>query len=94
MPSLFLMLQSEIDEDAARGALRSIDDAGPEALDVLLPGLDSDDRRIRFYAMFLIGKIGPQAKPAIPKLESMLTETESGRFRETIQQAIDRIKSE
>lgn len=94
VPSLFLMLQSEIDEDAARGALRSIDDAGPEALDVLLSGLDSDDRRIRFYAMFLIGKIGPQAKPAIPKLESMLNETESGRFRETIQQAIDRIKSE
>ena len=92
--SLFLMLQNEVDEEAARGALRSIDDAGPEALDVLLSGLDSEDRRIRFYAMFLIGKIGPDAKPAIPKLEAMLGQTDSGRFRETIQQAIDRIKAE
>lgn len=94
VPRLFVMLESEEDEEAARSALRSIDDAGPEALEVLLKGLDSKDPRVRFYAMFLIGKIGPPAKEAVPKLEKMLDDSESSRFRETIQQAITRIQSE
>jgi len=94
VPDLFLMLRSEVDEEAARNALRAIDDAGPEALEVLMQGLESKDRRIRFYAMFLIGKIGPAAEPAIPKLQELLSDSESGRFRETIQQAIDRIQSQ
>jgi len=94
VPDLFRMLRSEVDEEAARNALRAIDDAGPEALEVLMQGLESQDRRIRFYAMFLIGKIGPAAEPAIPKLQELLSDSESGRFRETIQQAIDRIQSQ
>ena len=89
---LFRLLDSEEDEEAARDALKAIDDVGPEALEVLMNGLDSDDRRIRFYAMYLIGKIGPAAEVAIPKLEAMLQDSDSGRFRETIQQAIDRIQ--
>ncbi|MEC8474978.1 MAG: HEAT repeat domain-containing protein [Planctomycetota bacterium] len=88
---LFLMLQSDEDEDAARSALKAIDDAGPDSLEVLLKGLDSDDRGIRFYAMFLIGKIGPEASAALPKLRAMLEDSDSSRFRETIQQAINRI---
>ena len=66
VPVLFKMLDSEQDQDAARGALRSMDDAGPEAVDVLIEGLESDDRRRRYYAMFLLGKIGPAAKDAVP----------------------------
>ena len=89
---LFLMLQSDEDEDAARSALKTIDDAGPDSLEVLLKGLDSDDRGIRLYAMFLIGKIGSEASAALPKLRAMLEDSDSSRFRETIQQAINRIE--
>lgn len=89
---LFLMLQSDEDEDAARSALKAIDDAGPDSLEVLLKGLDSDDRGIRLYAMFLIGKIGSEASAALPKLRAMLEDSDSSRFRETIQQAINRIE--
>ena len=64
VPVLFKMLASEEDVDAARGALRGIDDAGPNAVPVLMEGLESEDRRLRFYAMFLIGKVGPDAKEA------------------------------
>lgn len=92
VPVLFNMLSSEEDEEIARNALREIDSAGPEALDVLLNGLGSEDRRIRFYAMFLIGKIGPEAKVAIPRLREMMNDSDSGRFKETIQQSINRIE--
>lgn len=94
VPDLFLMLNSEEDEAAARDALKAIDEVGLNALDVLMGGLDSDDRGIRFYAMYLIGKIGPDAEIAAPKLEAMLKNSDSGRFRETIQQALERIQPE
>ncbi len=78
----------------ARGALRSIDDAGPEAVDVLIEGLESDDRRRRYYAMFLLGKIGPAAKDAVPLLKRLLDETDSQRFKGSIQRTIDQIEAE
>ena len=34
----------QIGQDAARGALRAIDDAGPEAVPVLIEGLEAEDR--------------------------------------------------
>jgi len=86
------MLSSSDDVDSARAALRAIDDAGPDAVPILMEGLQSEDRRLRFYAMFLIGKVGPGAKDALPILNRFLEETDSSRFRESIQQAIDRIE--
>jgi hypothetical protein len=59
---------------------------------VLLEGLQSEDRRLRFYAMFLIGKVGSDAKEALPMLKRLLEETDSERFRGSLQQTIDRIE--
>ncbi|MGI9471382.1 MAG: HEAT repeat domain-containing protein, partial [Rubripirellula sp.] len=94
VPTLFRMLTSEDDRDAARGALRAIDDAGPEAVPVLVGALESDDRRQRYYAMFLLGKVGPAAKDALPAIRRLLEETDSDRFRGSIQQTIDRIEGD
>ncbi|MEO1983288.1 MAG: HEAT repeat domain-containing protein, partial [Fuerstiella sp.] len=92
IPILFTMLQNEEDTNVARGAIRAIDAAGPEALPVLLAGLKSDDLRTQYYAVFLLGKVGPAAADALPLLNKLHDESESRRFQERLQSAIDDIE--
>ena len=87
------MLDSEEDQDAARGALRAIDDAGPEAIPVLLEGVKSDDRRRRYYAISLLRKIGPPAKEALPALKEILKKNDDRRMRDFVKRAIEGIES-
>lgn len=94
VPVLFRFLASEEDRDAARSALRAIDDAGPEAVPVLVEALDSDDRGQRYYAMFLLGKVGKDARDALPVLRRLLEDTDSDRFRGSIRQTIERIEGD
>ncbi|MCR9296322.1 MAG: HEAT repeat domain-containing protein [bacterium] len=98
VPRLFELLGSEDDSDSASNAIREIDAAPSEAMSLFMDNLDSDDRRTRFYAMFLLGKIGPQASAALPRLEAMLQEAESeggSEFRTRfLKQAIASIKGE
>lgn len=98
---LFLLLESEQDSDYASSALREIDAAPEEAVDLLIENLGSEDRRKGFYAITLLGKIGPPAKSALPKLEAMLEEgndRDGGNRRDFRRQflrdAIARIKGE
>ena len=72
VPKLFTMLSSEDDSDFASSALREINSAPPEAVGLLMENLGSEDRRLGFYSVSLLGKIGPQAAEALPKLEEML----------------------
>jgi HEAT repeat protein len=88
---LFTMLSNDVDSDVARGAIRAIDAADASAVPVLIQGLASDDRRQRYYATFLLGKVGPEAKEALPILIRLRDETESSRFKESFQKAIDAI---
>jgi HEAT repeat protein len=94
VPALFRMLASEDDTDAARGALRAIDDAGPESVPVLIEGLKSTDRRRQFYAIFLLGKIGPKASQALPVLRQLQEESDSKRGKEAYARAIKQIESQ
>lgn len=101
VPKLFQLLNSEADSDFASGALREIDAAPVEALDLLIENLDSEERRVGFYAVTLLGKIGPPAKAALPKLEAMLDDSgQSGRGnrsdfrRRFLREAIEKIKGE
>ncbi len=71
VPKLFLMLDSDDDENPARNALKKIDSAGPEAIPVLIKGLDRDDGRMRYYAVFLLGRAGTAAADALPKLREL-----------------------
>lgn len=99
VPKLFHMLASDEDRDFARGALRDIDAAPVEAVPLFMAALDSEDRTEAFYAIFLLGKVGPAAAEALPKLEEQLNQgsSESGRsgFRSRfLRDAIAAIKGE
>ncbi|GIW99165.1 MAG: hypothetical protein KatS3mg111_2498 [Pirellulaceae bacterium] len=99
VPKLFTMLASEEDSDFASGALREIDAAPPEAIDLFMQHLDSDDRRTAFFAIFLLGKIGPDAKRVLPELQKRLAAAEQDSSSSAIRtrfirQAIEAIRGE
>ena len=94
VPALFKLLDSEDDRDAARGALREIDDADATAVPILTEALKSEDRRRRFYAISLLRKVGPAAKEALPELQRIAEEDESRRTRDFVKSAIKSIQRE
>lgn len=102
VPKLFVLLGSEEDSDFASSALREINAAPVEAVPLLIEQLGSEERRIGFYSVFLLGKIGPPAAEALPKLEAMLESPEEegrrgGRSdfrRRFLREAIASIKGE
>ncbi|MAI35596.1 MAG: hypothetical protein CMM07_28495 [Rhodopirellula sp.] len=94
VPKLFQMLASQDDTDAARGALRGIDSAGPEAVPILIEGLKSTDRRRQFYAIFLLGKVGAEASTALPVLKQLRDDSESVRAKDAFTRAIKQIEAE
>ena len=92
VPRLFKLLASEDDTDAARGALRAIDGAGPEAVPILIEGLKSTDRRRQFYAIFLLGKVGAEASTALPVLRKLREDSDSARAKDAFTRAIKQIE--
>jgi HEAT repeat protein len=72
VPKLFQLLANDEDRDFASSALREINTAPIEAIPLFIEKLDSEERRTAFYAVSLLGKIGPPAAEALPKLEEML----------------------
>lgn len=78
VPKLFELLGRHEDKDYAGEALRRIDTAPPEMVSVLIEHLDSKDRRKAFYAVSLLSKMGENAVPAIPIMESILKADRQG----------------
>jgi len=72
VPKLFRLLSMDEDRDFASSALKEINTAPVEAIPLLMEKLESQERRTAFYAVSLLGKIGPPAAEALPKLEAML----------------------
>ena len=72
VPKLFQLLANEEDRDYASSALKEINTAPVEAIPLFMEKLDSEERRTAFYAVSLLGKIGPPAAEALPKLEELL----------------------
>jgi len=75
-----------------RSALREIDEAGPEVIPTLKKALKVDDRRIRFYAVRLLGKVGPAAKEVLPQLYELQKQSGGARFDRYIESTIARIE--
>ncbi len=99
VPKLFKLLENDEDRDFASGALKEINTAPVEAIPLLIAKLDSEERRTAFYAVSLLGRIGPPAIEALPKLEAMLEKpnTDGGRseFRKkALNETIAAIKGE
>jgi HEAT repeat protein len=91
VPALMELLTSDEDRDAVRAALKEIDAVEIAALPTLIKALDEEDRFARFYAVFFLKKLGPEAKEALPRLRE-LSGDESSRLREAVQSAIDAIE--
>ena len=81
VPKLFRMLSSDEDREFASGSLKEINTAPVEAIPLLIEKLESEERRTAFYAVSLLGKIGPPAAEALPKLEAMLAKPSADRGR-------------
>jgi HEAT repeat protein len=99
VPKLFRMLNSNEDRDFASSSLKEINTAPVEAIPLFIESLDSEERRTAFYAVTLLGKIGPAASEALPKLEAMLAKpsSDSGRGdlrKKSLVEAIAAIKAE
>lgn len=92
VPALLEMLRKDDDSDAARQALREINTAGDDAVPLLLEIAqdDSSGRRSRYYALYLLRKMGSRAKSALPTLRK-LAEKADGRYREYYERAIREI---
>jgi HEAT repeat protein len=88
------MLSSEEDSDAARSALREIDAVDPDAVPVLIKALENGEGRVRYYAVFYLGKLGPAAKDALPALQRLSEEDGGFRFRSFLTKTIRSIEGE
>jgi HEAT repeat protein len=95
VPALLRMLRKDDESDVARSALREINTAGDDAIPILLEILQDEKagRRSRYYALFLLRKMGPRAQVALPILEKQ-REAADGRQREYLDRAIKEIKGE
>ncbi len=71
VPKLFELMASEEDREFAGAALKEINTAPVEAVPLLIEKLNSEDRRTAFFAISMLGKIGPPAAEALPALEAL-----------------------
>ena len=76
VPKLLNLLDSNVDRDAVRDALRQIETVDKSLLPLMLGALKSEDSSKRYYAIFFLGKLGPDAKEALPELNRLLKERE------------------
>ncbi len=88
---LFEMLLQDQENASLSGAIKEIDGAASAAIPTLISALNQDNQRIRGLAIFLLGKVGPEAKEALPKLNELLKETR-GRGRSGLEKAIAQIE--
>jgi len=72
VPKLFSMLRKDTDKGYADSSLKEINTAPLEAIPMLIEKIESGDRQEAFYAVSLLGKIGPPAADSLPKLEAKL----------------------
>ncbi len=88
VPRIFELLTSRDDEPQASRTLRDIGDADPEMVGPFVAALDSKDRRVRGYAVFLLGQIGPPAREALPETSRTL------RFQRPASQAVSQTRDQ
>jgi HEAT repeat protein/flagellar basal body rod protein FlgG len=86
------------EHDAVRGAIRALDAEAVPALTRLLPaprdgGREASERSspsMRYDAVWMLGQIGPEAKPAVPMLIALLSESD-WELRKAAAAALERI---
>lgn len=89
-PKLFAMLSQPGDASVALETLRQIE-VGADSVPQLVEALTHPEFSVRIFACESLGRIGPNAKDAIPVLERRLEEESSGFIRRQVRMALDRI---
>lgn len=89
IPTLMPMIAIPEDESIATSTIREIDAAPEASVSELIDYIDSEDGRTKYYAIFLLGKIGPPAKEALPHLERAKKEAGDSRRAGFIHRAVD-----
>jgi HEAT repeat protein len=89
-PRLVLALLDGSSE-AREAATLSLRELAPLVVPPLTQGLDHEDRTIRAFAAFALGKIGPKARDALPALREAATDDPDPRVRQAARQAVKQI---
>lgn len=86
---LVVLLQREAERDFAFDALRQI---SPRSVPDLVTMLGDRDLAVKIFATQRLARLGPEARDAIPALEAILTSNERGELKQTVTEALKRIK--
>ncbi len=74
IPALLKIVASEttLSLETSLAAARAVVDFGAQSVSYLLKGIESLDSRDRFWAVFMLGDIGPKARTAVPAIRRLL----------------------
>ena len=95
VPALLDMMRNEQESAAARSAIRNIgtadEDAVPKMLEILKDR--NSGRRRRYYALYLMRRMGGKAKSALPMLKELRGQSD-GSLDDEFERAIEAIEDE
>ena len=83
--------ESEAVREAAVGALEEMGPPDPEVLDGLIDLLANTQADVAYWAATLIGRLGPDAVPAVPALNTALEDSPHQNVRQRAARALGKI---
>ena len=86
------LIASLSDADLSDAATDELSARGADAVKPLIDALESSDAMAQQRAIFTLGRIGPTAKDALPKLNELAAESNSEMIRDSAKFAIDAIE--
>jgi HEAT repeat protein len=94
-PSYWVRNVSSPDKKLRKTAVMKLGNAGTAAADVvpaLVGALHDADAQVRREAIFALCKVGPQARKALPELETMCRQDRDGRVRTCAARAVEKLR--
>ena len=76
-----------------KGNLGEIDPEIKKTIDIIIKALESNNEKIRYWAILAVGKLGPKAKDAVPILRNLLNDSISI-IRKNVARSLGKIGSE
>ena len=89
VPILFKLLDSEYDRSMAYRTLREI---GPRSIPILTDSLDHQSQFVRSLACEYLGRLGPEAREAVPQLTRLAEREREPRVRRAASEALKKIR--
>ena len=86
------LVESLTDAELGDAASDELAARGSDAVKPLIGALDSDDAAVQQKAIFTLGRIGPAASDALPKLKELAADSDSEVVQDSARFAIDAIE--